>query len=203
MKNRNLYILLGVAFLLLLGVFIMFRNAQQEVQHYRQTVTHSHLLLNEFRDLSGNLKSVQIMTKDFKGKDPAPIRQGLQPYIERINLNLIKLQRLNYDPQNEERLIRIGQNIFSQFQAYDTYLTIPDSMENGFKVLSDISYAATYSIDSSIVHTQNLLESGSIQLDREINQLTLWIVIFGLIAFAILGVAVWLRQKRYLVMGIR
>lgn len=189
MKNRNLYILLGVAFLLLLGVFIMFRNAQQEVQHYRQTVTHSHLLLNEFRDLSGNLKSVQIMTKDFKGKDPEPIRQGLQPYIERINLNLIKLQKLNSDPLNEERLIRIGQNIFSQFQAYDTYLAIPDSMANGFTVLSNISYAATYSIDSSIVHTQNLLESGSIQLDREINQLTLWIVVFGLIAFAILAYA--------------
>lgn len=189
MKNRNLYILLGVAFLLLLGVFILFRNAQREVQHYRQTVTQSHLLLNEFHSLSGNLKSVQIMTKDFKGKDPNPIRQGLQPVIERINLNLMKLQRLNYDPENEDRLIRIGQNIFGQIQLFETYLKSPDSLVSGYAALGNISFAADHSIDSSIVRTQSLLESGSIQLDRQVNQLTLWIVIFGLIAFAILAYA--------------
>ena len=126
MKNRNLYILLGLAFVLLLGVFILFRNAQKEVQHYKQTVTRSHLLLSEYRELSGNLKSVQIMTKDFKGKDPVPIRQGLQPIIERINLNLIRLKKLNFDPESEERLIRIGQNIFNQFQSFDAYVTVPD-----------------------------------------------------------------------------
>lgn len=189
MKNRNLYILLGLAFLLLLGVFILFRNAQKEVQHYRQTVTQSHLLLNEFQDLSGNLKSIQIMTKDFKGKDPNPIRQGLQPYIDRINLNLMKLQRLNYDPENEDRLIRIGRNIFGQIRQFDTYLKNRDSLVSGYAALGNISFAADHSIDSSIVRTQSLLESGSIQLDREVNQLTLWIVIFGLIAFAILAYA--------------
>jgi PAS domain S-box-containing protein len=189
MKNRNLYILLGLAFVLLLGVFILFRNAQKEVQHYKQTVTQSHLLLREYRELSGNLKSVQIMAKDFKGKDPVPIRQGLQPIIERINLNLIKLKKLNFNPESEERLIRIGQNIFTQFQAFDTYVTASDSIVGEAATLSNFSNAATYSIDSSIVQTETLLENGSIQLDRTVDQLTLWIVFFGLIAFAILGYA--------------
>jgi PAS domain S-box-containing protein len=189
MKNRNLYILLGVAFLLLLGVFILFRNAQKEVMHYKQTVTQSHLLLNEFRELSGNLKSVQIMTKDFKGLDPTPIRQGLQPTIERINLNLIKLQKLNYDPESEERLIRIGQTIYGQFQLFETYMSTPDSIALGAAALNNLSYASTRSIDSSIVRTETLLENGSIQLDRTVDQLTLWIVVFGLIAFAILAYA--------------
>lgn len=189
MKNRNLYILLGLAFVLLLGVFILFRNAQKEVQHYKQTVTQSHLLLREYRELSGNLKSVQIMTKDFKGKDPVPIRQGLQPIIERINLNLIKLKKLNFDPESEDRLIRIGQNIFTQFQSFDTYVATPDSITGGAAALSSFSNAATYSIDSSIVQTETLLENGSIQLDRTVDQLTLWIVFFGVIAFTILGYA--------------
>ena len=189
MKNRNLYILLGLAFLLLLGVFILFRNAQKEVQHYKQTVTQSHLLLSEFRDLSSNLKSVQIMTKDFKGKDPLPIQLGLSDVIERINLNLIKLNKLNFDPVNEERLVRISHNINNGFQTFAAYLSIPDSVVSGAAALTKLSYVVDGSIDSSIVHTDRMLSDGSIQLDRTVDQLTLWIVFFGLIAFAILAYA--------------
>src|SRR5688500_7392995 len=101
MKNRNLYILLGLAFLLLLGVFILFQNAQREVVHYKQTVTSSYLTLKEYQDLSGNLKSAQIMTKDFKGRDAKGIEPGLLGVIERINQNLTNLNQFTTDPVNE------------------------------------------------------------------------------------------------------
>lgn len=189
MKNRNLYILLGIAFLLLLGVFLLFNNAQREVVRYKQQVTQSHLILSEFRSLSSNLKSAQIMTKDFKGKNLDPIRLGLSDVIERINLNLIKLNRLNTDPVNEARLTRINQNINNQFQTFSTNSAIPDSMASAAAGVSNLSYEVDRSIDSSIVQSEHLLEEGSIQLDHEVEQLSLWIVIFGLIAFAILAYA--------------
>lgn len=189
MKNRNLYILLGVAFLLLLGVFIMFRNAQREVMRYKRDVTQSHLILKEFRSLSGSLKSTQLFTRDFKGKDVDPIRRELAYRIERINQNLIKLEELNVDPTNEERLERIGRKINTQFQSFNAYVSMPDSIISGTAGITDLTYDVERSIDSSIVHSERVLENGSLQLDREVEQLTLWIVIFGLIAFAILAYA--------------
>lgn len=101
MKNRNLYILLGLAFLLLLGIFILFNNAQRQVVHYKNTVTTSHRMLHEYQELSSNLKSAQIATKDFKGRDVESIRPGLLTQIERINQNLINLNELNTDPVPE------------------------------------------------------------------------------------------------------
>ena len=186
MKNRNLYILLGLAFLLLLGVFILFRNAQKEVVHYKQTVTESHLLLSELRDLSSNLKSIQIMTKDFKGANADPILQGLGHLLQRINLNLIKLNKINSDPVNQERIDRISDNINYRFRVFNDYSSSPDSIALGAAGLSNLSYGVQSSIDSSIVQTDRLLGDGSILLDRKVDQLTLWIIIFGLIAFAIL-----------------
>jgi PAS domain S-box-containing protein len=189
MKNRNLYILLGIAFLLLLGVFILFRNAQKEVVHYKKTVTESHLLLSEFRDLSSNLKSIQIMAKDFKGTDVQPILYGLGHLINRINLNLIKLNKVNSDPVNHERLERISDNINYRFRAFNVNSNNADSIAAGAAGLSSLSYEVQGSIDSSIVQTDRLLGDGSILLDRKVDQLILWIVIFGLIAFSILAYA--------------
>lgn len=186
MKNRNLYILLGLAFLLLLGVFILFNNAQRQVVHYKSTVTTSHKMLSEYQELSRNLKSAQLATQDFKGRDLESIRPGLLNAVERINQNLINLNQLNTDPVNEERLDMIGQKINNQLQNFNAYASLPDSVVVGVAGVANVTYVVQRSIDSSIVQATRLLEDGSIQLDQKVGQLTLWIVIFGLIAFAIL-----------------
>jgi PAS domain S-box-containing protein len=186
MKNRNLYILLGLAFLLLLGIFILFNNAQHQVVHYKNTVTTSHRMLHEYHELSGNLKSAQIATKDFKGRDIESIRLSLLSTIERINQNLINLNELNTDPVNEERLTQISQKIAHQIQDFNAYASLPDSVVVGVAGVANVTYVVQRSIDSSIVQSNRLLEDGSIQLDQKVSQLTLWMVIFSMIAFAIL-----------------
>jgi PAS domain S-box-containing protein len=189
MKNRNLYILLGLAFLLLLGIFILFNNAQRQVVHYKSTVTTSHMLLKEYQELSGNLKSAQLATKDFKGRSIESIRPGLLNAVDRINQNFINLDELNTDPVNEARLDRMSQKISNQLYDFDAYASLPDSVMVVTAGVANVTYEVQRSIDSSIVQATRLLEDGSIQLDQKVGQLTLWMVIFGMIAFAILAYA--------------
>src|SRR5215203_4337937 len=196
MKNRNLYILLSVAFLLLLGVFILFSNAQRQVLHYKETVKNSYDILKEYQNLSSNLKTAQINTKDFKGRSIEGIRPGLLDLLERINQNLINLNQLNTDLVNDERLLNIGQRINNQFQNFNAFASLPDSVVVSVSGIHNAVYDVQRSIDTSVVRAQNILEQSSIQFDQQVGQLTLWIVIFGLIAFGIIGYTIMaiLRQ---------
>lgn len=186
MKNRRLYILLGISFLMLVILSLLFSNAYRQVVRYKKDVTKSHFIINEYEQLASNLKSTQIITNDFRGGDDAPIKTGLHLRMLDIRKNIEQLRTLEQDPVNKERVLRISAQVNRQFEAFAAYSADPTQNRDTSTAMINLAYQVHLSIDSSINRANDLLNASSLELDNNIGRLNLWMIFFGFLGFFIL-----------------